>query len=54
MPATGGITHMVHIKDVKYVLPADNVIAKLPNYDTFGRKLPSDWTLLKYLTCNGT
>ena len=38
MPATGGPTHVVHIKDVKYILPADNVISKLPNYDTFGRK----------------
>ena len=38
MPATGGTTHMVHIRDVKYILPADNVISKLPNYDNFGRK----------------
>ena len=38
MPATGGSTHMAHIRDVKYILPADNVISKLPNYDNFGRK----------------
>ena len=38
MPATGGKTHFVHIQDVKYVLPADSIIAKLPNYDNFGRK----------------
>ena len=29
---------MVHIRDVKYILPADNIISKLPNYDTFDRK----------------
>ena len=38
MPASGGLTHMVHIRDVKYVLPADNLISKLPNYENFGRK----------------
>ena len=38
MPATGGKSHFVHIQDIKYVLPADSIIAKLPNYDNFGRK----------------
>ena len=38
IPATGGKPHFVHIQDVKYVLPADSIIAKLPNYDNFGRK----------------
>ena len=38
MPATGGKPHFVHIQDIKYVLPADSIIAKLPNYDNFGRK----------------
>ena len=38
MPAAGGKPHFVHIQDVKYVLPADSIIAKLPNYDNFGRK----------------
>ena len=38
MPATGGKTHFVHVQDVKYVLPTDSIIAKLPNYDNFGRK----------------
>ena len=38
MPSTGGKPHFVHIKDVKYILPADTIIAKLPNYDNFGRK----------------
>ena len=30
--------HFVHILDVKYILPADSIIVKLPNYDNFGRK----------------
>ena len=38
MPSTGGKSHFVHIQGVKYILPADNIIAKLPNYDNFGRK----------------
>ena len=29
---------MIHVSDVKYVLPADNVISKLPDYTTFGCK----------------
>ena len=29
---------MVHIIDVKYILPADNIIAKLPDYNKFGCK----------------
>ena len=37
-PAEGGKNQMVHITDVKYILPADNIIAKLPNYIKFGRK----------------
>ena len=37
-PAVGGPTEMKHIKHVKYVLPADKYINKLPNYSGFGRK----------------
>ena len=37
-PAVGGPTEMKHIKHVKYVLPADNFINKLPDYSGFGRK----------------
>ena len=29
---------MVHITDVKYILPADNIIAKLLDYNKFGHK----------------
>ena len=34
-PVEGGKNH---ITDVKYILPADNVIAKLPDYNWFGCK----------------
>ena len=37
-PAVGGPTEMKHIKHVKYVLPTDKYIDKLPNYSGFGRK----------------
>ena len=38
MSSTGGKSHFVHIQNFKYVLPADSIIAKLSNYDNFGRK----------------
>ena len=34
----GGNTTWVHLTDVKYILPVDNVITKLPDYHSFGRK----------------
>ena len=34
-----GKEKMVHISDIKYVLPADRVISKLPDYKSFGRQL---------------
>ena len=34
----GGNTTWVHLTDVKYILPVDNVIDKLPDYQSFGRK----------------
>ena len=34
----GGNTTWVHLTDVKYILPVDNVIIKLPDYQSFGRK----------------
>ena len=37
-PAEGGKSQTVHISDVKYILPADNIIAKLPDYNCFGCK----------------
>lgn len=38
MPSEGGKSQYVHITDVKYILPADNIIKHLPNFNTFGRK----------------
>ena len=38
-PAIGGKSHWVHISHVKYSLPADNIIANLPDYSQFGRKI---------------
>ena len=37
-PAEVGKNQMVHITDVKYILPANNIIAKLPDYNKFGCK----------------
>ena len=37
-PVEGGKSQMVHITDVKYILSADNIIAKLPDYNKFGCK----------------
>ena len=34
----GENTTWVHLMDVKYTLPVDNVITKLPDYQCFGRK----------------
>ena len=34
----GGNTTWVHLTDVKYILPVDNVITKLLDYQSFGRK----------------
>ena len=34
----GRNTTWVHLTDVKYILPVDNVITKLPDYQSFGRK----------------
>ena len=37
-PAIGGDTKWAHITHVKPIFPADNIIASLPDYSTFGRK----------------
>ena len=36
--AEGGNTTWVHLTDIKYILPVDNVITKLPDCQSFGRK----------------
>ena len=33
---------MVHITDVKYILPTDTVIANIPDYHMFGRSTNLD------------
>ena len=38
VPAEGGKSQMVHITDVKYISPADTIIAELPDYNKFGCK----------------
>ena len=34
----GGNTTLVHLTYIKYTLPVDNIITKLPDYQSFGRK----------------
>ena len=34
----GGDTNWVHLTDIKYILPVDNIITKLPDYQSFCRK----------------
>ena len=36
--AKGGNTTWVHLTDTKYILPVDNMITKMPDYQSFGRK----------------
>ena len=48
----GGNTTWVHLTDVKYILPVDSVIMKLPDYQSFSRntklRLNSDRVLDLY------
>ena len=37
-PTEGGKEQWFHISDVKYILPADSVIAKAPDVADFGRR----------------
>ena len=46
---------IVHISDIKWVLPADSVVSKLPDYQSFGRQSklridPKDIPNLKWET----
>ena len=41
MPQDGGKSHMVHISDVKYIMPADSIIQHLPDFNKLGRKTKS-------------
>ena len=44
----GGGTTWVHITDVKYILPVNNIIANLPNYQILVTKLPYGLIWIKY------
>ena len=37
-PSIGGPTEMKHIKNIKYILPADQYIKQVPNSSAFGRR----------------
>ena len=37
-PAVGGPTEMKHIKDIKYILPANKYISKISDYSGLGRR----------------
>ena len=37
VPSTGGKSKREHVKNVKYIKPADQVIAATPDYSAFGR-----------------
>ena len=37
-PSIGGPTEMKHIKHVKYILPANRYIKRIPDYSAFGSK----------------
>ena len=36
--STEGKPKTIHISGVKYILPADNIISKIRNFQIFGRK----------------
>ena len=38
MPQNGGQTQLIHISDVKYVMPVDSIIQQLPDFPQLGRK----------------
>ena len=37
VPSMGGKSKREHVKNVKYIKPAERVIAAIPDYSTFGR-----------------
>ena len=36
IPATGGKSKMEHISNIKYIMPAEQYISQLPDYELFG------------------
>ena len=47
-PAVGGPTEMKHIKHIKYVLPPDKYINKLPDYSNLEEKQHLEYIQIKY------
>ena len=41
MPSAGGRTCTIYMSDVRYVLPAEGITDKLPDYQNFGRRTQS-------------
>ena len=44
----GGNTTWIHLTDIKYILPVNNVITKLPDYQSFGKKTKLRLNLDRY------
>ena len=38
IPSTGGKSKMGHISNIKYIMPAEQYISQLPDYEIFGRQ----------------
>ena len=38
IPSTGGRSKMEHISNIKYIMPAEQYISQLPDYEIFGRQ----------------
>ena len=38
IPSTGGKSRMEHISNIKYIMPAEQYISQLPDYEIFGRQ----------------
>ena len=38
IPSTGGKCKMEHISNIKYIMPAEQYISQLPDYEIFGRQ----------------
>ena len=38
IPSTGGKSKMEHISNIKYIMPAEHYISRIPDYETFGHQ----------------
>ena len=46
--AEGGNTTWVHLTDIKYILPVDNIVTKIPDYQSFDRKTKLRFIWIEY------